>query len=165
MAKTRLTPELQEKILNLIKQGNYVKTACLACGIHESTFYKWVQRGESAKSGKFFEFVESLNEAKAIADIYFVQNIRKAGENYKVPGNWKAMQYLLQARNPEDWVVPDKIEMETNGKMKIDAEVKVPDPLKDIDAEIEATIEKELSREHKSKEDILKELTDNADKL
>jgi DNA invertase Pin-like site-specific DNA recombinase len=67
MAKLKLTPELEEEILNLIRAGNYAKDACLAVGIDESTYYRWLRTGEKAKSGKLYQFYQSIQKARAFA--------------------------------------------------------------------------------------------------
>lgn len=99
--KTKLTPELQEEICKYIKQGNYAKTACLLCNISEATYYNWLERGKTSKSGKYVEFLESIKKAEKFADAYFVQIIRKAAEKH--PMNWTAAAWLLERRSPQEW--------------------------------------------------------------
>lgn len=41
-----LTPEIQERILELIRGGTYDYIAAEAVGISERTFHEWIQRGE-----------------------------------------------------------------------------------------------------------------------
>lgn len=40
-----LTPELIERICEIISHGNYISTACEACGIWEATYSNWQRRG------------------------------------------------------------------------------------------------------------------------
>ena len=43
---TKLTPELREEIVELLKAGNYIKTACAVVGINKTTFYQWLKKGK-----------------------------------------------------------------------------------------------------------------------
>ena len=49
MAKNRATfaPELTTRIVDLVRAGNYIETAAKAAGIHKSTYYAWMERGEA----------------------------------------------------------------------------------------------------------------------
>lgn len=42
----KLTPEVQEKILEAIRDGNYYEAACAYAGITYRTFRYWMERGE-----------------------------------------------------------------------------------------------------------------------
>ena len=41
------------------------RNACRVAHIAERAFYNWLKRGETAKSGRFLEFLESLKKAGA----------------------------------------------------------------------------------------------------
>jgi transposase len=43
-----LTQEVHEFIVDALEQGAYAATACEAAGIGESTYYRWLARGEQA---------------------------------------------------------------------------------------------------------------------
>ncbi|HXF72327.1 MAG TPA: hypothetical protein VNO79_06935 [Actinomycetota bacterium] len=45
---TKLSPEVQARICQAIRAGNYRETAARYAGIGISTFYAWLQRGERA---------------------------------------------------------------------------------------------------------------------
>ena len=46
--KTKLTIQIIEDICKRLKVGNYAKMAAAAIGIHESTYYRWLERGQKA---------------------------------------------------------------------------------------------------------------------
>jgi hypothetical protein len=46
--RSLLTPELQDRIVRVVKAGNYLNTAAQYCGIGESTLKLWLQRGRAA---------------------------------------------------------------------------------------------------------------------
>src|SRR5437762_7398959 len=57
--KTKLSPDLQKRLLDAMAAGNYIHTACAAVGIGESTYFKWLERGRAGES-PYREFVEAL---------------------------------------------------------------------------------------------------------
>lgn len=66
--KTRLTPELIDKICAHIRGGAYDYIACEAVGISQSTFYLWLQQAEAGSDDPLLlEFSESVEAAKADA--------------------------------------------------------------------------------------------------
>jgi hypothetical protein len=44
----KLNPTLASRILKYVMEGNYIKTACAACGITPITYYNWMKRAEAA---------------------------------------------------------------------------------------------------------------------
>ncbi len=62
-----------EDVLDLVRRGNYVETACLAVGIRPNTFYQWMERGRKAISegdskSIYAQFLGELKEAEAQAE-------------------------------------------------------------------------------------------------
>ena len=102
MAKLRLNSDLLKKIVDLIKVGNYAKTACLASGITEDTYYRWLKTGqEDIKNDKetiFSEFSESIMRARAEAEARNVMTIQKASQT-----DWKAASWWLERTNNQEW--------------------------------------------------------------
>lgn len=103
MAKTgpklKLTPETQEKICNEIKRGLPVSHAAELAGITQRTYYNWYNKGKNAKSGRFKEFYNKIEEAKAYGIALRVENIRKAGES----GTWQADAWWLERMDPDNF--------------------------------------------------------------
>lgn len=98
MAKLKLTPELIEKIIPSIEAGNYVETVCQAHGVHRTTYYKWIKKGEKAKSGIYHYFFDTVRLAEARAEQKLIEEWR-----YKLqesPSNYKD---FLERRYPERW--------------------------------------------------------------
>ena len=63
----KLTPEVSEKICEALEKGHSIKGACGYAGIHEVTYYRWYERGQEAKSGKYKQFVCDVDYARAKA--------------------------------------------------------------------------------------------------
>ncbi len=109
MARLKLTPELQKTICNYIEHGVPMTTAAHISGISNSTFYNWYGKGRKAKSGRFHDFYNAVQEAKAKAIALRVENIRKAGED----GNWQADAWWLERIDPDNFAKKNFINMES----------------------------------------------------
>ena len=83
--KTKLTPELKEKLVRLIRVGNFANVAAAACGIARDTFYKWLKRGGEESHGIYRELVDEIHEAAAVAEARNVAMIQQAGNS-----SWQA---------------------------------------------------------------------------
>lgn len=66
---TKLTPEIQERILLYLSTGAYLETAASACGIHRDTLHSWLSRGAAAKKGVYHEFSIKAEAAMAKDEI------------------------------------------------------------------------------------------------
>ena len=114
--KTKLTPEIKEKIGKNIRLGMSIKNAVIAAGIHESTYYDWINKGEKATRGLYAEFSEYITECKAISEQRHVGIIVKAASK----GEWQASKFILQSRFPKEWGRTDNLNI--TGKIKTEEE-------------------------------------------
>ena len=119
----KLTDQLCDEICKDIKEGVPIIHAAIAHGISQSTFYNWYNKGKDAKSGKFKQFYEKVEEAKSVAITLRARRIYKAGQ-----ANWQADAWWLERVDPENFGRKDhhKIESENtniNVNMKSDDEV------------------------------------------
>ncbi len=46
---TRMTDEINTKLIGLIRAGNYSKVAAEEAGIHASTYHRWMARGQGCR--------------------------------------------------------------------------------------------------------------------
>ena len=96
---TKLTPKLQDEIVDLLKAGNYIETACVVVGINKTTFYQWLKRGKSStRSTKYTIFRDVVTKALAFAEARLVALITRAAEK-----NWSAAVWMLERRYHERW--------------------------------------------------------------
>src|SRR5580765_97178 len=95
---TKLTPESKQRLLSAVRQGNYLQAAARYAGIHESTLYYWLDRGRREKSGEYFDFSESLEQAEAEAEVALV-----AAWRAHAPADYRAASLMLARRHPERW--------------------------------------------------------------
>jgi transposase len=114
-----LTAELTKRLCKMLQQGSFRNRAAVACGIGESTFYRWLELStERTVNGKtrrarpeYVEFREAIEEAEAVAEQFLVTTIRtaayavKQGEDGVVVQvkDWRAAAYLLERKFRERW--------------------------------------------------------------
>jgi transposase len=96
--KTKLNHDLIKQIAKMIELGTPNKYVAQAIGVDITTWYKWLQRGERAKSGIYFDLFVSVKKAEAKAISRNVSIIQKAAID-----NWQAAAWWLERRYPEEF--------------------------------------------------------------
>lgn len=116
---TKLTIELKEKIVDLVQRGNYIATACIACGISRQTYYRWRLRGKSElkrvdknprcrirkKEKPYVDFLEDTEKADAEAEVLFLEKIRQGEQG------WQSAGWYLERRHFDKWGRKEKREI------------------------------------------------------
>ena len=74
---SKLTREIQDKIVAAIRVGNYAQVAAKYAGIGETTFYAWLKRGEEEDQSKYQEFREAVKRAESEAEVRTVALIHQ----------------------------------------------------------------------------------------
>ena len=97
--KTRLTPEIQAKIVALVKAGHYKRTAAAQAGINERTLYHWYDKGDRDHPNHrkiYGQFRQALDKAEAESEVVLLDKIWQEGT---------ARDHLevLARRFPERW--------------------------------------------------------------
>jgi transposase len=105
---TKLTREAQERIVAAIRAGNYAAPAARSAGVSEASFYRWMARGERAKSGIYRDFYEAVKRSEADAEVHAVAVIRREIAD----GDWRAAANFLERRFPDRWRRRESIEHE-----------------------------------------------------
>lgn len=121
---TKLSLEIQERIVSAITAGNYIETAAAFAGISKVTLYKWLRRGARAHAGAHHEFVNAIEKALASAEVRDVATIARAASGYDVERTketagvggitvrettkyrefaWQAAAWRLERKHPERW--------------------------------------------------------------
>ncbi len=93
---TKLTPEVQATIVQVVEEGNYFETAAAIAGISKVTLYSWIEKGEAGDE-PFAEFLNALKDAEAKAERQALADVR-LGQ----PG-WQANMTFLERRHPSRW--------------------------------------------------------------
>ena len=115
---TKLTPQLREEIVELLKSGNYIETVCGLVGINKTTFYLWINKADaSTRSTKYSKFRDDVYKAMAFSEARLVTLIAKSAEK-----DWRAAVWMLERRQPERWGKP---EVKNETPQKLESEVKI----------------------------------------
>lgn len=107
---TKLTPEVQRRIVDAISAGNYYEAAARYAGVHPESIINWMHRGSTAKAGIYFEFFEAVTRAEAEAEVRIVAQWQQ-----QVPQDWRAARDFLARRYPQRWGPTDKHELSGPG--------------------------------------------------
>jgi hypothetical protein len=110
MPKPRsFTPHAVAAIVDAVRAGNYANVAAAAAGIHRSTYFAWMSRGEAASEAiargdpvgaeeePFADFHSRVRQAEAEAEMAAVASVREA------KGGWQAHMTYLERRFHERW--------------------------------------------------------------
>jgi len=118
---TSLTPETRRIILEALKAGVFISTACQIAGITEKTFYNWVRRGQSEDPSdiEFSRFLQSCSKIIAATEISAVASIRAAGKK-----NWKAFAWWLSRRHGKRWGAHQEAGGQVQGRPPVPLTVK-----------------------------------------
>lgn len=100
----KLTPEVQEKILNAIRLGNYIETAAAHAGISKDTLYRWLKLGARYNKPPYREFSDAVQKALADAEARDVAIIYEAAKE-----QWQASAWRLERKFPARWGRRDRM--------------------------------------------------------
>ncbi len=121
MRKTKLNPEVQQKICDALRAGNTRRASAAYIGIDHSTFYNWMNRGENPELKKdgdpkkselpFIDFFDAVTRAESECEVWHVANIKK-----QASGDWRASVEWLKRRKRDDWSEQQRIDHTTGGE-------------------------------------------------
>lgn len=94
---TKLTPELQDQMCNVLRTGVFIDAACHYVGISPATYYNWTDRGRAGEE-PFAEFLEAVEKARASATVRALTLVQKAAED-----SWQAAAWYLERSHPDQF--------------------------------------------------------------
>jgi len=143
--RTTLTPELQSDLVKIIQIGNYYVTACRYVGVPESTFYRWLERGEKEiariieieeKKGKevrpnkreliYVEFWEAIKRADSSSEVTAMLKVKSAFGD-----SWQAAMTFLERRFADRWRRKDRTEITDGDGNPVQVMIYLPDNKRD----------------------------------
>jgi hypothetical protein len=104
---------LRERIMGLIKLGNFPLTAARACGVSEALWYKWLAAGREGKQ-PFQELVEAIKAAEGEAEAVAVGRINAAAKD---PRHWTAAAWFLERKHPERFSQTVKVQQQVQQEL------------------------------------------------
>lgn len=103
---TKLTPQLQAKVIKGIGLGMSLEQASIAVGISDATLHRWLT-GDPA-GAEFREFREAVREARAKRTSKLLEHVWRSMKDIRVGptlqrGDWKAAWKVLETLEPKDF--------------------------------------------------------------
>ena len=95
---TKLTPDVQVRIVNAISVGATYALAAQYGGVCPDTFTNWMRKGEAGKQ-PYVGFFEAVKEAEGAAAVKWLAKIEQAASD----GTWQAAAWKLERRYPDDY--------------------------------------------------------------
>lgn len=96
---TKLTPETQKRIVDALKIGATRLDAALSAGVTYDSFNGWYNAGKQAKTGRYFQFFQAVDQAEGEARLRYTSVIARAAND----GDWRAALEYLKRRDRAHW--------------------------------------------------------------
>lgn len=117
---SKLTPEVQKKIVKALQAGNYRAVAARFAGVSYESLITWVGRGRTATGGKFHDFYDAVIGAETKAEMDMVKVIIRDAKFDAKHAKW-----FLSHRHRERWadnLAQGKIELtgKDGGPLKVE---------------------------------------------
>lgn len=137
--RTLLTPELQDAIIEALRNGHYLDDAANLVGISDQTAYNWVARGKkaeelaeqgiepSAEELKYLGFFRAVKMARVYAVNVNLEVIRTAA----LDGSWQASAWYLERTNPQKWGRRETVALTGAEGTQVTVEISPVDTLRD----------------------------------
>jgi hypothetical protein len=107
-----LTPEVQDRICDIMRRGNFIETAAASVGIHQSTLRRWLARGRREMqrldlepySGPkeselpFLRFCEAVDMAEAEAEVAALDLL--SAHSFE---DWRSIAWRLERKSFNRW--------------------------------------------------------------
>lgn len=113
--KPKLTEELAEEAIRLVRNGASNADVIAWLGVSETAFYGWLKTPKTDAQRKL---VEGMKKAETERKLWHLQHIHKAAED----GDWKASAWYLERRYPREYARTQRtIEMSRDSEIEDDA--------------------------------------------
>lgn len=99
-------------IVEAVRRGSSYRMACNIAGIHESTFYMWMKKGQTANHGKFVDFRHAVLKAESENGDRMLGLIQEHANK-----DWKAAAWVLERRH--GFVKDGRIEYDQTEKVEM----------------------------------------------
>jgi transposase len=135
---SKLTEEVQNRILRAVQAGNWLETASAYAGVDASTVRRWIAKGEADDAEEpYRSFCAAIKQARAEAEIRAVALIQKAAQD----GTWQASAWYLERSHPDRW---GRKRLEITGADSQPVRVEVD--VESLDAKLKALLDKETNK-------------------
>ena len=114
LPKPKLTSEIAEESIRLVKAGASNSDVIAYIGVTETTFYRWLREPRTEPER---QLSQGLKKAETERKLWHLQRIHKAAEE----GDWKASAWYLERRYPNEYARTQRITGEVITTQKSDA--------------------------------------------
>ena len=83
---TKLTPEVEERLVRAISVGATYKDACACAGISFQTFLNWQRRAEREDDERFVGLLDRIRRAQGQAALVLLAQIKEAAKRARGEG-------------------------------------------------------------------------------
>jgi len=90
--KTLLTPTLQARVCKLLRDGCNIKTACNICGVGETTYHEWKNRGRCGEE-PYASFFSETSRARDAFKADLLNIVVKAADKEARHAEWLLERY------------------------------------------------------------------------
>jgi hypothetical protein len=101
---SKLNAETRKKITDAIRMGASYKIAAAYAGVSYDALNDWMNRGQEATSGQYFQFCQAVKEAQGAGAVAWLAKIEKAATD----GAWQAAAWKLERIFPDDYALTQK---------------------------------------------------------
>lgn len=102
---TKLTEDVEAKLIEWIRAGNYIETAAALCGVSKGTVFGWLRRGQEQRRGRYRDFLNAVRGAQAQAESRMLLYIEKSAKK-----DWRAAAWRLEHMRPRRYAQSQRIE-------------------------------------------------------
>jgi hypothetical protein len=95
----KLTPEIQQRIGENIALGLTYRLAAESAGVTYKTLNEWNQKGQTDKSGKYYQFAQYIQKCNADGALKLLERLNEAVK----AGNCTVCMWILERRFSEDF--------------------------------------------------------------
>ena len=97
---SKLTPEVQERIVSAIRGGNYLEVAAQYAGIDSGTLHRWMKKANDPEADdRYRQFRDAVESARSAAEVRNVALIQQAAND----GTWQAAAWYLERTAWQRW--------------------------------------------------------------
>lgn len=114
LPKPKLTSEIAEESIRLVKAGASNSDVIAYIGVTETTFYRWLREPRTEPER---QLSQGLKKAETERKLWHLQRIHKAAEE----GDWKASAWYLERRYPNEYARTQRITGEVVTTQRSDA--------------------------------------------
>lgn len=105
----KLTPTTRDRIVQALREGAFLTDAAAIGGVTKNAVYVWMRKGRVQKKGKFRDFVNAVDTARAEAKMEASRTIMGAFGR-----DWKAAAHYLAMTDPDHWGDRKRIDLAGN---------------------------------------------------